>query len=374
MKKHILVLGIIILIIGFYCLPSFNVHANRYYRPAQNGPLFLGAYYFDGWTGHTNDKHLPKAMIDSFSQREPKWGWITSTPAIMKEQIDVAANAGLSFFCFCYFYRGEQNNQFTIGRSKYLNHALNLFISSPNISRLKFSLMVINQAGYEIGPEDWNNFSSEIINYMKNSQYVRINNKPIILFYSLKSLVTRFGSTDAVRQAFDLLKKKCVNSGVGNIEIGCSAGPATDASFDLAKECGIDDFTAYNYASVGFKSGLKQMPIKVLQNGNIKIWNLCKKAGITYIPCVSLNWDARAWASMGKFHREAPYYVGYSSTSVFNFIKDIKNWANVNYNCMTPNRMVIIYAWNEYGEGAWLTPSRNSSDDLLNGLKRALKY
>jgi hypothetical protein len=35
--------------------------------------------------------------------------------------------------------------------------------------------------------------------------------------------------------------------------------------------------------------------------------------------------------------------------------------------------MGVIYAWNEYGEGAWLTPSEGQNESLLDGVKKALQ-
>src|SRR4051812_33911811 len=61
----------------------------------------MGAYYFDGWTGKTF--HISPAL-DSFPERKPVWGWVTSTPSAITEQIDLAADAGISFFNFCWYY------------------------------------------------------------------------------------------------------------------------------------------------------------------------------------------------------------------------------------------------------------------------------
>src|SRR5438034_1397685 len=66
-------------------------------------PIQLGAYYFDGWAKAVSG-HLTPRLRDSFPDRKPKWGWVTSTPEIVKDQIDLAADAGLSFFSFCWYY------------------------------------------------------------------------------------------------------------------------------------------------------------------------------------------------------------------------------------------------------------------------------
>ena len=36
-------------------------------------------------------------------------------------------------------------------------------------------------------------------------------------------------------------------------------------------------------------------------------------------------------------------------------------------------KIALLYAWNEYGEGARLTPSITAKDNPLNGIKKGLK-
>ena len=61
----------------------------------------FGAYYFDGWTG-IYPWHITPELVKSFPNREPKWGWITSSQEVMNEQISLASKSGLSFFSFCW--------------------------------------------------------------------------------------------------------------------------------------------------------------------------------------------------------------------------------------------------------------------------------
>ena len=69
----------------------------------------VGAYYFDGWTGHY-PIHITNALTTTFAGREPKWGWITSSQKIMDEQIGLASDAGLSFFDFCWYFGSLANH------------------------------------------------------------------------------------------------------------------------------------------------------------------------------------------------------------------------------------------------------------------------
>lgn len=39
----------------------------------------IGAYYFDGWSGKTDQWHLPKLLETEYAHRKPVWGWWDNT-------------------------------------------------------------------------------------------------------------------------------------------------------------------------------------------------------------------------------------------------------------------------------------------------------
>lgn len=67
-----------------------------------------------------------------------------------------------------------------------------------------------------------------------------------------------------------------------------------------------------------------------------------------------------------------PYFTGCRAKSVKASVKGMINWMNANPNLMTAERIGLLYAWNENGEGAWLTPGKTGLNPLT-GLKSALK-
>jgi hypothetical protein len=77
----------------------------------------VGAYYFDGWAGSSDrwrddpawtrlhpPTHLTKRMLEEFADREPVWGWRDDKLEIMERQIDLAADHGIAFFAFCWYW------------------------------------------------------------------------------------------------------------------------------------------------------------------------------------------------------------------------------------------------------------------------------
>ena len=102
MIKYNYLLGLLVAVffISSTAESNFTGHKNVEITASPNQ---LGAYYFDGWTGQT-PMHTPRALIDSFPKREPVWAWLTSSLKVIHDQINAAANAGLAFFSFCWYY------------------------------------------------------------------------------------------------------------------------------------------------------------------------------------------------------------------------------------------------------------------------------
>jgi len=333
---------------------------------AQPADVKLGAYYFDGWSTMADKMHLTKSLVDSFPMRKPVWGWVTTTPAIMDAQINTAADAGLSFFSFCWFYSARPGTDS-------LNKAMRLFNGSPYKNRMKYCLLVANHTGFSIGPDEWPIVTNKWVNLFKTGSYLTVNGKPLIIFLSVKSLLDQFGSAEKVRQAFNILRQKANENGLSGVSIAACLGPGKNET-SVAEECGFDVLTGYNYSPIGFVQGQKQIPIENLQKPEVKIWDKFHTvSNLPCIPLVTLNWDPRPWSKGSKYYAEAPSYTGYSAESVYNSVKHVVNWVNNHPQYVTREKLAILYAWNEYGEGAWLTPSANDRLKLLSGVTRALR-
>jgi hypothetical protein len=320
--------------------------------------LLLGVYYFDGWTGKTH--HVSTALRDNFPERKPVWGWVTSTPEAIKDQIDLAADAGISFFNFCWYYSKTEDP---------LNQALGLYLKAPNKERLQFSLLVANHQGYIIGPAEWNEAARAWIRLFKEPGYVQVQGKPYISFFSVGTLVQSFGSAKAVKLALDQLRSMAAQEGLKGVTIAaCVSSRASD--IEEAKACGFDVLTSYNDHAAGFKQQFSEVPIQRLISANVRIWNAFKGAPLPYVPTVTLNWDFSAWTPVSP---ASPHYTGYSENSVYASVRSVRKWIKANSSTMPGQPVAMLYAWNEYGEGAWLTPSMVLKDSLLGGLKKALR-
>lgn len=65
----------------------------------------VGAYYFDGWSGKTNDIHLPRLLKTKYADRKPVWGWTADTVEIIEQQINYSADHDMAFWAFDWYTR-----------------------------------------------------------------------------------------------------------------------------------------------------------------------------------------------------------------------------------------------------------------------------
>jgi hypothetical protein len=326
----------------------------------------IGAYYFDGWKKLKGNPHLTSLLINEFSEREPKWGWVTSTQKNVDNQIIAASEAGLSFFSFCWYY----NKKYPVDTS---NRALSYFNKSKVNAKLEFCLMVANHEGYEIGPAEWPIVCDEWIKQFKSAKYLKVDGKPLIIFFSVGSLAKKFKTTENIKEAFKVLRERAIGQGLAGVTIAACVGNSKK-EIRLATESTFDNITGYNYHGYGFldrQKDVAKVPIAKMQLVEKGLWStLSNMSELPYIPVSTLNWDPRPWKVVGSA-KVVPYFSGFSSKSVYRSVTNCVEWMNLNVDKTTKEKIAILYAWNEYGEGAYLTPSKTGGNVLI-GVKKAL--
>jgi hypothetical protein len=204
----------------------------------------------------------------------------------------------------------------------------------------------------------------------KQKGYLKVDGKPLLIFFETSSLVKKFGSAASVKEAFARLKDASRKAGLKGVAIAACVY-AGGASVNEAEACGFDILTGYNYHGNGLLKEQEVTPIDSMHTAEVGVWNtISRKSSLPYIPCITLNWDPRPWRPDTVM---VPRFSGYSRSSVYKSVSAAKAWINENKERTPKERIAITYAWNENGEGGWLTPSRIAGDSLLLGVKQALK-
>ena len=330
----------------------------------------LGAYFFDGWSGinsHANDPdqawaknaptHLTRRLAYEFSDRKPIWGWRGDSQAIVETQINLAVDHGLDFFLFCWYWR---NNQGPINPAAIENDSkhtqLGMYLKAKNKHLLKFALLVANHAGAEIvGPDNWEAAARYWMKYFKDEQHVTIDGKPLVVI---------FNSSGIDKESIARMQQVAIDNGFPGLAIAGCGNPASDVGFTHR--------THYNIVP-GYSAGSEEHAYSELVEAHKSNWTGTEK--MPYIPEVTVGWDKRPWEGPdGLGTVEGWYYTDRTPRQVENFIQDAITWMDNNPTKTTKERMILLYAWNENGEGGYLVPTAGDPDgEFLKAVKRVAK-
>jgi hypothetical protein len=91
---------------------------------------------------------------------------------------------------------------------------------------------------------------------------------------------------------------------------------------------------------------------------------------------VTAGWDPRAWQPPEKANDPSGYWVYYpdrTPAQVADFTARAKKWIESNPDATTHEKLLLIYAWNELGEGGYICPTKSVGDAYLKAVRSALK-
>ena len=356
---------IVLMLCLFLCaahLPADNT--------ANQEPIRIGAYYFDGWSGVPDEEgftyHITRRLVNEFPEREPVWGWRAETTEVMTQQIDYAADFGISFFAFCWYYPEAPIKETTS------NNAIEVFLKTPNRHRLNHALLVANHKGFLIDPDNWDTVSEIWMRYFRDPGYERLNGKPLLIFYSAMELYKAFGSAEAVNQALDKLRKQAENAGLGGVTI--AGGVLPNEPINEIDECGFDLLTGYNYPCYGFdldRSYWKH-PYEDMIISDLYCWNYIRDhSKLPYAPTLTIGWDMRPWEPIGTDPKTI-YFVDRTPEATTKGVATLLDWVRDNPNKRLGEPFALIYAWNENGEGGYMTPTKHGGTEILESVKKAI--
>lgn len=312
---------------------------------AQN--LQIGAYYFDGWATDDSSSMTSK-LLTQYADRMPIWGWRDDSIEIMERQIELASKNEIDFFAFCWYWaddRGAFNEKAV--KAKPTHTSLDLFLKAKNKDKMKFCIMIANHDGARIeGEENWKRAIEYFAdNYFKDSQYLKVDEKPVLIYFLPK---------DA--QAYMPAMKEMAISKDYNGLYTMSCGYRLD---------GFDALTWYNSFN-----GKKESEPQDYEKLFSWIEGIRNKASVNTVvaPLCSAGWDKRPWEKKEK----SVYYVDRSPTA---FRKHLFRAVDFLKSRNTPNPIIMIYAWNEYGEGGYLAPTvGDKRGKFLKQVKKTKRY
>ncbi len=318
----------------------------------------VGAYYFDGWAGRNGSAddpnepwarnaptQLTRRMVEEFPGREPLWGWRDDTMQVMERQISVAADNGTGFFAFCWYWHDDAGpiNLEAI-RSDPKHTGMELFMRAPNNKRMKFCLMLANHRGFEIkGTEAWKQGAEFWMPYLKHRRYMTVGGKPLVIV---------FDPSGGDAEGFAYLQAAARRAGLPGVALA-ACGPGLP-------QMGYALRTHYN-AIPGYTGGSEAHAYSELVKYHEDRWE--GTPAQPYMPATIASWDKRPWESREGDNQARSWYFPDATPEQFAaHLRNALAWMDAHPDSTPAERIAMVYAWNEYGEGGYLAPTKGDPD------------
>ncbi|MDH7602670.1 MAG: glycoside hydrolase family 99-like domain-containing protein [Armatimonadota bacterium] len=322
--------------------------------PADTSPYLVGCYYFPGW--HTYERW---SVLDEFPERKPVLGYYREgDPQVADWHIKWALEHGISFFIYDWYW---------VQGTRQLEHALhNGLFNSKHADKIKFCLLWANHNPDKTSSEEdcLNVTRYWIEHYFNKPNYLKVEGKNVVVIFSPDRLTLDMGS-EAVRVAFEKMRKMCEDAGVGGLYLVACTYPGRERVERLVRE-GYDALTGYNYPSAGSR-GRRIAPYEWMVEGYKEIWDeIANTASIPYIPVCEAGWDARPWHGYDSLVRtgKSPELWQHMLQNAKAFVDDPRHKQDGD------KKLVFLEAWNEFGEGDYIEPHAEYGFDYLEAVRR----
>ncbi len=318
------------------------------------GPFEVGVYYFPGWNNASRWQ-----PITHFPERRPVLGWYREgDPEVADWHIKWAVEHGITFFAYDWYWSQG---------SRQLEHGLHDgYFKSRYHHLLKFCLLWANHnAPHTSSVEDslavtryW------LENYFRRPEYLTVAGKPVMIIFSPQRYTDDLGSA-GVKKALDAMRAECRRAGLKGLYLIACVGDAGGAR--RAAEEGYDAVTAYNWPGLGMSGSGMFAPFESLVPAYRRQWeHLLEQSPIPLNPLpVCGGWDSRPWHGENNLVR-----FGRTPELFERHLRDARTLLESRKRTTSPDNMVLVEAWNEWGEGSYIEPHKEYGFGYLDAIRK----
>lgn len=333
--------------------------------------VLIGVNYFAGWWESVPNKwHDPIDGTDwrgRYPGRVPLLGEF-NTQATMNREIEAAADHGIDFFSILWYpippgTEYEKN-------VRYVNAGLEHFLASPQGGRIKFMVELCNHPPFVVkSSEEWTGCIRALLPALQHPSYLRAGGKLVFKVHSAHHFALDNGNDPArQKEQLDRLRAAVKEAGLGEILIGggVMGGSAIGRDWPAVK---LFDFTNTYMDVPKLESKPEDYPYDQLAKA-IRWWNTQQaRSALPYVPFIAAGFNARPW-------RDKRPAFAFPTREEFaaelrRVIADFE--AHPNFGLPLPGggrqKMFTIYAWNEFGEGGIVAPTRGENYSKLEAIR-----
>ncbi|MBR0650217.1 hypothetical protein GXW78_11130 [Roseomonas terrae] len=271
------------------------------------------------------------------------------------ENVLAAENAyaragGLDYFVFGLYPEAASWGR-RPARQLALNRALVSFLRLEDRSGMRFTVS-LNQS---FPQDDFADVAETLAQLVAHPDYLRTpdGRAPVFLFgHEPESWSRSLGSPERFRDAFARLREAVrERSGVPLLAVFLHANPQRGA--ELARALGMDVLSAY---VVPAGSGGRAVPYADCVARMRTHWRALADSGLPFLPNMTTGWDYRPRIEARGQRTDAPNGPNWCEPpqrgELGAALREARQAATSDF------RSVLVYGWNEFTEGGWLSPTR----------------
>jgi hypothetical protein len=308
-----------------------------------------------------------------FDESDPKW---------VEKEIDLAADHGIDVFLYdWYWYSGVKNMEEALEQG---------FLKAKNRNRMKFALMWANHdrrdqfnPQYGVPRNIWlysrhteqdllNVVEYGIKNYFKEPVYWKVNGELYFSIFETKNFITQLGGPEETKRIFDKIDKILNEHGLPNMH--WSTMVPTKEMAEMAMKAGFKSTSRYN---ITWSRNIKPdntLDFKDLITEHSNFWKrMASGSALPSMPVITMGWDPSprcrpdvAW----PWKPEYPYTHIVTGNTPEMFQEMLaKSKEQLENNKSNHVNAVLINAWNEWTEGAYLLPEKRTGNKYVEAIR-----
>jgi hypothetical protein len=369
----------------------------------------IAVHYYPGWVKGGTDIHHGFADLEDYPERCPVLGYYDeSNPEVTDWEIKWAVENGINCFIYCWYRYKENEGKPVTREALRLGHAIHEGLFQARYQRyIKFAIMFENQA------KRWGNAADEddlIHNllpwwaeqYFSKQNYLKIDGKPVLYIYQTDDFINSFGGTEeACVQAIARLDAEIKKYGFPGIHVSArSSGTDTryrktllektkrDLSYvDILRRIGFSSAFQYGWEFIKAELTPEEFnayaampdPRNCDANASIrcqmqKIRERAEYAPDFFMFTASIGREKSPWRKYFPFDSLPASEMGTIVSMLYpeafrKLLCQIKEVVDALPAGSIGRSIVVLDAWNEWGEGHFISPCCGSGFKYLQAIR-----
>lgn len=244
------------------------------------------------------------------------------------------------------------------------NYALDLYLRSAYKDLINFYVILPSGYGAGYDPEGYSAWVDALIDLMAQPSYQKM-----VYGYPLLHIRLAPGMTpddmEGDRLALEHIVRRSVERSFQPpyVVVQGSEAEEADGYRQYVNGQALSSYAAIYEPGLGTES--VEVPFSDLARINRRFWEDAVSRGLKLVPPVSAGWDPRPRGT------EGPYYTNPSPEQIANHVADAIAFSRQNPGAVEASG-ILIHAWNETDQGAWLHPTLQNGSARLDALRSAV--